>query len=127
MKREWANIVWLEVKIGTIGRLVGGIVGAAILILSSDRQTYSLVFGFTIAFAVFLSVSGIRVPFTNLSLMFMSGISGLMGIITSVGAPPMALVYQSRTAASARPTMAAFFGVGCAISLLGLYILKLDI
>ena len=35
---------------------------------------------------------------------------------------PMAIIYQDRPAAQARPTMAAFFAVGCIASLSGLYL-----
>jgi hypothetical protein len=52
----------------------------------------------------------------------MATVSGIMGTITSVGAPPLAIVYQDRPAAEARPTLAAFFALGCGISLAGLYL-----
>jgi uncharacterized protein len=80
-----------------------------------------LVFGTLIAIAVALSVSGWRIAFSRISVAAMSGVSGMMGTITSVGAPPMALIYQDRSARTARPTLATFFAFGCALSLVGLY------
>jgi len=53
----------------------------------------------------------------------MGSISGLMGTITGVGAPPLALVYQGSYAGNARPTLAAIFAVGCACSLLALTVI----
>ena len=50
----------------------------------------------------------------------MGWLSGLMGTITSVGAPPLALIYQDRKPGQARPTLSAFFAFGCAASLIGL-------
>ena len=47
--------------------------------------------------------------------------TGTMGTITSVGAPPLALVYQGRDPLASRATLAAFFALGCAVSLIGLF------
>ncbi len=120
--RERQGITWSEVGIGSIGRAVGVSVAAIILANITDRETFILMFGVMIAIAVGLSVSGWRIPFSGGSLVSMGAVSGLMGTITSVGSPPMALVYQNHPAKSARPTMAAFFMIGCAFSLIGLAI-----
>ena len=48
-------------------------------------------------------------------------VSGTMGTITSVGAPPLALVYQGRDPVASRATLAAFFALGCLVSLAGLF------
>lgn len=118
--REWDNISWHEVGIGIAGRAVGVGVAAVILANVVDRETFMLMFGLMIAIAVGLSASGWHVPFSRRSIGLMGSVSGLMGTITSVGSPPMALVYQGHPAKNARPTMAAFFMIGCALSLVGL-------
>ncbi|MGI9402665.1 MAG: TSUP family transporter, partial [Rhizobiaceae bacterium] len=87
-----------------------------------DRDSFILIFGIMIALAVGLAVSGWQLPFSRSSIISMGTVSGLMGTITSVGSPPMALVYQTRPAKHARPTMAAFFMFGCAFSVLGLLV-----
>jgi uncharacterized membrane protein YfcA len=119
--RERDGIVWNEVGIGILGRGAGVIAGTIIIASLSDRKTFMLVFGVTIAIAVALSLSGWRIAFSRWSIAGMSALSGVMGTITSVGAPPMALVYQHQPASTARPTMATFFAFGCAFSLTGLY------
>ncbi len=119
--RERDSIAWDEVGFGLIGRATGVLAGTAILASLADRNAFMLVFGTLIAIAVALSVSGWRIAFSRVSVAAMSGVSGVMGTITSVGAPPMALVYQHRPARTARPTLATFFGFGCAFSLTGLY------
>ncbi len=43
-----------------------------------------------------------------------------MATITSVGAPPLALIYQDRPPGEARPTLSAFFALGCLLALAGL-------
>lgn len=119
---ERQNIVWPEVGIGTIGRTTGIVLGAILLTYISDRSTFQLVFGVLIAVAVALSVVGWRVPMSTRNLLGMGWISGFMGVITSVGAPPLALIYQNRDAVKSRPTLAAFFAIGCAMSLAALYV-----
>src|SRR5690606_9361217 len=47
-------------------------------------------------------------------------VSGYMGTITSVGAPPMAIVYQHAPGPQMRATMGAYFVVGSAMSLAAL-------
>ncbi|MHC1551477.1 TSUP family transporter [Phyllobacterium sp. K27] len=119
--RERDAIVWSEVGLGVVGRVCGVFTATFVLAMLPDRQAFMLLFGLMIATAVILSVIGWKLAFNHASLLAMSGISGLMGTITSVGAPPLALIYQGRCARQARPTLAAFFAIGCVLSLGGLY------
>lgn len=112
-------VIWREVGIGAIGRAVGVGIGAFVLASMSDPKIFLLVFGIMIAGAVLLSATGWQLRASVANLIAMSGLSGVMGIITSVGAPPMALIYSQRPAHEARPTLAAFFAIGCAMSLIG--------
>jgi uncharacterized protein len=120
--REREAIRWNEVGVGMIGRLAGVVAGTAILASLTDRRVFVLVFGLLIGCAVLLSAAGWRLTLNRYTLLLMSAISGVMATITSVGAPPMALIYQDRAAREARPTLAAFFAIGCAMSLTGLYL-----
>lgn len=120
--RERPSILWAEVGVGVVGRVVGVFAATLVLANLADRSTFMLVFGVSIGLAVLLSVAGWRLAFSRASLMAMSIVSGVMGTLTSVGAPPLAIVYQGRPAREARPTLAAFFSIGCAISLAGLYL-----
>lgn len=119
--REKDQIVWREVGLGTIGRFIGIVTAVIILASLPNRSLFELIFGLMVGMAVLFSIAGWRLPFTDFNVGSMGFVSGVMGTITSVGAPPMAIVYQSRTASTARPTLAAFFAVGCALSLIGLY------
>ena len=104
-------------------RIIGVCIGALILMQLTDLKTFSLVFGIVVGVAVLMTAIGWHLAFNTGNLLSMSAISGIMGIITSVGAPPMALIYSQRPAQEARPTLAAFFAVGCALSILGLIIM----
>ncbi len=46
--------------------------------------------------------------------------SGFMGTTTSIGGPPIALVYQGSTGPTFRSTLATYFAFGAAISLITL-------
>ncbi|WP_101067700.1 TSUP family transporter [Roseovarius salinarum] len=118
--REREHVQWREVAVGVPGRIAGVAAGAGLLVVMPGPRGFMLAFGTMIALAVVLSAAGWRMRFSTASLLGMSTLSGLMGTLTSVGAPPMALIYQHRAAQQARPTMAAFFAVGCVFSLTGL-------
>jgi uncharacterized membrane protein YfcA len=115
-----AGIVWAEVGLGALGRTAGVAAGVGLMALLADAVSFSLVFGLLVGAAVLISVLGRPMRFSRPAMMAMAALSGVMGTITSVGAPPMALVYQGRSPGAARPTLAGFFAVGCLISLAGL-------
>lgn len=119
---ERANIVWKEVGIGMAGRASGILIGTFVLLQMTSRSTFSLVFGIIIMFAVGLSLAGWRLPLTIRNLMAMGFVSGFTGVITSVGAPPLALIYQHRPATETRATLATFFAIGGMASLSVLYV-----
>lgn len=111
-----AQIVWPEVGVATFGRLIG--VGVTtMLLLSFSREAFTLTFALLVIAAVGMSLAGVRFPFSRGSLLAVSVVSGVMGTITSVGAPPLALVYQSRPPGPSRATLGAFFTLGVALSL----------
>ena len=116
--REWRHINAGEVGTALAGRLVGGICATWVIAILPDRSTFSLVFGLSILAMLLLAIAGWRMPFTTANLAAMGWVSGLTGTITSVGAPPLAMVYQDRTALAARPTLNAFFALGCVMSIL---------
>ncbi|MEM9734781.1 MAG: sulfite exporter TauE/SafE family protein [Pseudomonadota bacterium] len=118
---ERDQIVWPEVGIGMVGRATGMVCGGILLLWLSDRSLFSLTFGVMVLLAVALTVSGRTLPFTTRNLLSMGWLSGLTGIVTSVGAPPLALIYHSKPPDKARPTLAAFFALGGLIGLTILY------
>lgn len=113
------RVRWREVGLCTAGRLAGSVVAVALLMLITGRSSFNIVFGTTIVAAVLLSFAGWRVAFSVRNLIAMGSLSGLMGTITSVGAPPLAMIYQDHAAREARSTLSAFFAVGCVVSFAG--------
>ena len=118
---ERPNIVWQEVGIGMAGRATGIVTGAFVLLQMTSNSTFSLVFGTIILCAVGLSLAGWKLALTLRNLLAMGFVSGFTGVITSVGAPPLALIYQHRPAIETRATLAAFFAFGGIASLTMLY------
>ncbi len=121
--RERQNIHPTELKLGVSGRVIGSM--AALVILSSitELDSFLLVFGLLMLTAVAITASGIKVDFTNRNLLGLSVVSGLVGTITAVGAPPMAIIYHNRPPSIIRPTLNAFF---FSSSVLGIGILSLS-
>ncbi|NBB83683.1 MAG: TSUP family transporter [Alphaproteobacteria bacterium] len=101
------------------GRIVFSILGALTASLLSPRA-FLLVFATLVLIAVALSLSGWRAPPNRRNLFLAGCASGYMGTITSVGTPPMALVYQYSPGPEVRANMSAFLVAGALVSILSL-------
>jgi uncharacterized membrane protein YfcA len=75
-----------------------------------------------VLFAVAISLTGWHIRPTTSTLVGAGMTSGVMGTLTSVGGPPMALVYQREQAATLRSTLAGFFVFGASLSLAALVV-----
>ena len=102
-----------------VGRILASLAGGLTASLLSPRA-FLLLFGALILVAVGLSLSGWRIAPTRRSLFAARLASGYMGTITSVGTPPMAIVYQYSPGAEVRANLSAFLAAGALISILSL-------
>jgi uncharacterized membrane protein YfcA len=114
--REFRNIDYKGAAIAIGGRIPGSIV-AGLVIGLLPRTTFAIVFAVLILLATLLSIGGWRVRATPASLAAAGFGSGVMGTITSVGAPPMGIVMQNMDPPALRATIGAFLVVGAMISL----------
>ncbi|HEY2773926.1 MAG TPA: sulfite exporter TauE/SafE family protein [Candidatus Binatia bacterium] len=114
--RERSSIDRRGVLLGLVGRLPGVALGAAALAWLPDKQT-SVVFGVLVLVAVALSVSGLRLALTTRNLLVTGFASGVMGTMTSIGGPPVALLYQHHEGPRLRSTLNAYFALGSAMSI----------
>ena len=71
-------------------------------------------------YSVLLSASGLQLLPTPRSLIGAGTLSGFMGTTSSIGGPPMALLYQGTEGIRLRGTLAVFFTIGVLISLVAL-------
>jgi hypothetical protein len=105
------------VRYSVSGRFFGSVIGVLVLSAIPGDKAFMLLFGSLIALAVLISVSGLRIPFNLTTIGFAGFFSGITASITSVGGPPMAVVYQRQKSSEARPTLQTFFALGAFITL----------
>ena len=123
--RERGGLDWRGIRWAIVGRIPGSILGAVAVVTLPERGLV-IVFAVLVLAGVGLSVAGWDVEPTRTTLFSAGAASGLMGSITSIGGPPMALVYQRRSGPELRSTLALFFLFGSALSI-GLLVLAGEI
>lgn len=101
------------------GRVPGTILGALLLVALPERGLALMLAGVVLLGIALTSFGWIPLP-RRRNLMVAGAASGLLGTATSIGGPPMALVWQRNTGAKLRSTMSAFFLVGSVMSLVAL-------
>lgn len=114
--REFRSIDFPSLGYSLAGRLPASVAGGMVFALLPVRAM-SIVFALVILGAVGLSLRGWRIRARPQNLIFAGAVSGFMGTITSVGAPPMAIVYQDFAPSRLRATIGAFFVAGAVGSL----------
>lgn len=118
---------WRHCATATVSRLVGSAAGAAVLarlLGGTDSRAFALVFAATLVFAVLMSTVGRWAKFFTPSvpkLAAASMLSGLFGTMTSIGGPPVALIYRLQPPALARAHLNAFIAIGGILSVAALY------
>ena len=117
--REFQAIEWGTAGYTLAGRAVGAVLATAVLHVLSG-PTLSILFALLILAGVFLSVRGWVVHASPASSTTAGLASGLMGTITSAGAPPLAIAMQNLPPAPLRATLGCVFFVGSVMSLVAL-------
>jgi hypothetical protein len=117
--RGWSAIDLKKLGLAGVGLFVGTAAGAlALMIVAADK--WPKLFAVFILVAVALSASGIHIPATRRNLVAAGIISGVMGTISGIHGPPMALLYQREPGNIVRATLAVFFVMAYAIALIAL-------
>ena len=117
--RGWSAIDLKKLGLAGVGLFVGTAAGAmALMIVAADK--WPKLFAVFILVAVALSASGIHIPVTRRNLVAAGIISGVMGTISGIHGPPMALLYQREPGNIVRATLAIFFVMAYAIALIAL-------
>jgi uncharacterized membrane protein YfcA len=119
--QEWRQVDWRGVAWSLPARLPGTAAGVWVVAVLPP-QTLAGVVGAMVLGAVALSVWSFRVRITPVTLVAAGCLSGVAGTATSVGGPPIALLYQHEPPPRVRATLAAFFLFGATISVAGLAI-----
>ena len=107
-----SGFVW-----GFGGRVLGTI-PAVLALQSLSPRDFELYFALLVMLGVGISLVHPNLRPTPGSLFAAGTLSGLMGTISSIGGPPMALVYQNSRGPELRATLSVYFVVGSTISIL---------
>jgi uncharacterized membrane protein YfcA len=118
-------IVLRDLGPGFTGRLVGGVVAASVAGMVVGSQALPIVVACVVLLAVALSVAGFRLAISTGSLLGAGFTAGIMGTLTGIGAPPMAILYSNVEARRSAATQNAFFFFGMAVSIPALAVVGL--
>ncbi|PRX92397.1 sulfite exporter TauE/SafE family protein [Allonocardiopsis opalescens] len=117
--REMAHIDWRGIRWAFAGRIAGTVAGVWVVAMVSRTLLDLLVAG-VILTAVILSVTAPSIRRSPATLVAAGTASGVFGTATSIGGPPVALLYQHAPGPEVRATLGAFLGLGTALSIASL-------
>lgn len=98
--------------------IAGTVVGLGILVLVA-HQSLGLIFGIVVLAAVAITASGISADLNRRNLWLGGLTSGIMGTVTGMHGPPLAILYARQPPAKARAAIAWIFLVAGSFSLIG--------
>lgn len=107
---DWAGLRWVMV-----GRLPGTLLGA-LLVASISARGISVAVGLAVLLAAGLSVSRLALSPNAGTLLGAGFVSGFSGTVSSIGGPPLAVVYAAQSGPVIRGTLSVIFVLGGAIS-----------
>jgi len=111
---DWHGLGW-----ALAARVPGTAIGVALVGWFSTRGL-GIVVGLMVLLGVLATIRAVVVPVHKGSLLAAGFVSGITGTLTSIGGPPLAILYQHRDPAQIRSTLAIYFLLGAALSLGGL-------
>lgn len=117
---EFREVRLREIAPAVFGRLAGTIPAIWVVGAVAGSHLLGLAVAGVILFGVALSLAGLKFVKTPATLIIAGILSGFMGTLTSVGAAPMAIIYQNDLARASRGTLNGFFLFGVTASFLGL-------
>jgi hypothetical protein len=107
---DWSGVGW-----AFAGRVPGSVVGA-LLLTALPEGGFELLVGFTVLSGVLVSLTPASLRPTRITLACAGFVAGITGTATSVGGPPVALVYQHHRGELLRGTLSLFFVMGSLLS-----------
>lgn len=119
--RDHDDIDWRGLGWSVPTRLVGTVAGVA-AVATISVAALGVIVGVIVLTAVVLTWRALSVPLNPGTLLGAGLIGGFAGTATSVGGPPMAILYQHSPPQRIRTTLAVYFTTGAALSLVGLAI-----
>jgi uncharacterized protein len=118
--RERRDVIARDVAIASLGRVIVTL-PAAYAVSALPKNVYEMLFAVLVILGVAMSTLGWYARRTPRNVFFAALVSGFLGTVSSIGGPPMALVYQHETGPRIRGTLSAIFTIGTMISITGLW------
>jgi uncharacterized membrane protein YfcA len=119
LSRDWRSADRHGLCWALAGRIPGTAIGVWLVSVLSVRVLHILV-GVVVLVAVALTVRTLRMPTTPTTLLGAGVVSGITGTVSSIGGPPLALIYQHHATDTLRATLGVYFVLGAAFSIVGL-------
>ncbi|MGI8524072.1 MAG: sulfite exporter TauE/SafE family protein [Nocardioides sp.] len=116
---ERAHIDWPSIAWALPARVPGTVVGAWLVSRFTEVQI-GVALAVMVLLAVAVTVHTVAVPVNPATLVTAGFVAGASGTATSIGGPPIALLFQRRPPEVVRATLSVFFFVGVLLSLAGL-------
>ena len=113
---DWGGLAWV-----LSARVPGTAVGVLVLALFTERHL-GVAVALMVLLGVALTIRAVEVPVRPATLVVAGLVSGAAGTATSIGGPPVALLYQHRSPDQIRSTLAVLFTVGAGMSLAGIWL-----
>jgi uncharacterized membrane protein YfcA len=104
-----------------LGRVPGTVAGALLLTAIPERALAIMIAAVVLGGVAVTSMGWMPAPHRR-NLVLAGATSGVLGTATSIGGPPMALVWQRSTGAELRGTMSGFFLIGSMLSIAMLFV-----
>jgi len=120
----WADrsaVTLRELPPGFAGRALGAVLAAWLAAAWIGTPAIGFAIAGVVYLAIALSLLGLRVAISPASLFGAGLTAGLMGTLTAIGAPPMALLYQHEDRARSAAMQNTFFMFGMIVSLAALF------
>jgi len=117
--RERAAIDFSGLGFAVVGRILGTLLAALVWIVLPSGG-FDFLFAGLVLLGVALSLSSLRVEPKPTTATAAGALSGFMGTLSSIGGPPMALLYQRQSGPRIRGTLSGHFVIGALISLVAL-------
>lgn len=116
------SIQWRDLPLGFAGRILGAGIAAYIATAVVGTDALAIVVGSIVLFAVGLTLLGLSFPISGVSLFVAGTVGGVMGTLTGIGAPPMAILYSKVETRRSAATQNAFYGFGTLVAIIALSI-----
>jgi uncharacterized membrane protein YfcA len=109
--RELEDVDWRGLCFALVGRAPGTALGVYV-VATQPPATIAIIVAVVVLTAVALSMTTWEAQPTPRALLAAGTVSGVSGTATSIGGPPVALLYQRSAGATVRSTMGLYFLIG---------------